>query len=1032
MAMEAGKKVWLQELGAKATLQKALQDRQATKDAVMARAAAAVSLKAAEIYEGMNKKATRPNDKKKKDGLSLLDEKGRGQIEEFDLDEMQDGYALDTDDHAAQLKAQHIAEQIAKEFEVEADEIDPDTGAVVLIEVDEVDDKGAPTGKKVKVPKKGPLFDAKEIGPALYQPLVRQGLLPETLVPNKYSATKEMLTGSFDAYAERLKKEKPKGFWDENKGLIIQAGKTAAALGSAAGTLNSAANVTAAKDNESYDIADPDNHVSFFKTLKSGKNSDGLADISAAADLISFTVGLAATGNEVREAVGGGEAEAPEDVDVAAATRKAKGGLLAQQMVTHACAALAGAIDAVAPDLGIVASSAFGALVKAPVLAAHIRAADADKLKKQLSGAYEKAILACDPKTVSSTAVMTAAGTAMKTAFDAKLKESDLKAALDAPDLAKALDLVSKAADEAAKAGTKLQTFVDEIKDPANRDAIGKSMAAAVNKVFEDEQAEQRAADLEEDQAITAARELKADGMKVAGLIDRKIKALKQQQALIKWGATVAGMGFDVASKVIAPLAIGGSAVALAQNILLAVQRTRDFVAWVDSNRDMVRAASPYSSAVGNFTKNAAVQALHYEISAAVELVKIIGAVTECSGLGAAAGKAVQAGATIAGAIEALLYEANKRYDLEKAWIQYRLALVRPENRKLGLIAIRENPTLAKYAVAWGCCEKHDPIVGDFMSKCGLNAETLKDEDANVGKVVEYLETRMPDDIVVVGRDVAVGNWAPSPIALTSLCWASAKNRGVKDAGLQALETRAVDAALFELEQVYKRVATQPVTADVKQCLVLVNTLIREFNAVRPIHDKERVAHREMEDVITNFISLANARRSEVMGLLVPPLLAGIDRQIKALDRLTEADSFDAIEKAIGNAKAQSDEVRAAGMQGDDKIQGELAQLAAKTKQLQDALLWKNLKLDWTKPVSSWASARKTANWTKKTHFTHQLKDVESTVKDKDKTPEKKAAAKAAVQKVIDNIDAQLVAAPAIGYAHFLRQMKTGAKQLMT
>ena len=48
----------------------------------------------------------------------------------------------------------------------------------------------------------------------------------------------------------------------------------------------------------------------------------------------------------------------------------------------------------------------------------------------------------------------------------------------------------------------------------------------------------------------------------------------------------------------------------------------------------------------------------------------------------------------------------------------------------------------------------------------------------------------------------------------------------------------------------------------------------------------------------------------------------------------------------------------------------------------------------------------------------------------KKKDKDKKAALAAAVQGVIDNIDAQLSASPAIGFAQFLRQMKTGARSL--
>jgi hypothetical protein len=56
-----------------------------------------------------------------------------------------------------------------------------------------------------------------------------------------------------------LKSERPKGFWGENKGLIIQAGKAVAALGSAAGPLNAAANETAAKEHAAYASDDQSN-----------------------------------------------------------------------------------------------------------------------------------------------------------------------------------------------------------------------------------------------------------------------------------------------------------------------------------------------------------------------------------------------------------------------------------------------------------------------------------------------------------------------------------------------------------------------------------------------------------------------------------------------------------------------------------------------------------------------------------------------------------------------------------------------------
>ncbi len=70
-----------------------------------------------------------------------------------------------------------------------------------------LDKNGEPTTQKVKKQ----LFDEKEkakaLGDELYQPLVREGLLAETFVPNDFSETREMIQGSFDAYKKRLEEE---------------------------------------------------------------------------------------------------------------------------------------------------------------------------------------------------------------------------------------------------------------------------------------------------------------------------------------------------------------------------------------------------------------------------------------------------------------------------------------------------------------------------------------------------------------------------------------------------------------------------------------------------------------------------------------------------------------------------------------------------------------------------------------------------------------------------------------------------------
>jgi hypothetical protein len=905
MAMNDAKRKWITELGGKAKLQQALQERQGKKDAILAKISGTVGAKAGEIRAGMKKKAT---SKDKEAKLDLLDAMGRGQIHEFDLDDMQDGFALSEEDTASVLKAGEFVVEMSQDLRVMVDAIDPKTGEPILEDVidpttglpieddvEEADDQGASktVKKKRQQPKKEPLFADKEIGPAFYQPLVRQGLIPETLVPDKFSQTKGMLDGTFEAYAARLKKERPKGFWGENKALVMQSIKSGVAITSAGVTFDAAGHVSAADEHKAYEF-DPGKWGQTFATAHDPTSGD--LDVSPYPDAVATLVEITSQGLEAKEDLSGegGEPEEHEKPEAQAdpakkskAARKARAPLVAQQMIAVTCATLASSLDGVdesAQGTGVIASSAYGSKVKGATLAGLIKAADAAGLGAALAAGYPAALLACDPKLGDSTAAMTAAGGKMQAKFAATLDVAKLKLALEKeePDFKGAIELVEAAGTAAAAEGAADKQFAKVLKNSSSQEGMRKTMDKDLTDQFNAEMEEDKANEAKDRAQLEQEKKMGADGMKMAGLLEKKIAEMKKRQMLIKWAANLGGLGFDIASKAIAPLAIGGSAISLAKNIYMAVQRERDWWAWVESKGDMIRAASAYTSAMDNFLDNAAIQAAHYEINAALDLIKIIGAIVECGGISAAAGKAVQATASVAGAIEGVLYEAKKRYDLETAWKQYRLALIRPENRKLGLIAIKTNPTLAKYAVAYGAIIKKDPLVADFMDKCELDAETLQDPDTKyLDKVVNYLEVRMPDDNVVVGRTVLATDWAPSPVELKAACWAAAKKRGESKADLVPLATRSIDAALVKWEKAYPKLKTTgpagtAAAEELKETLALLDSLSGEWSGLTPMHKKPKARHREMQTVIDAFKAEAFERRKEVAGWLQPAAQAAL------------------------------------------------------------------------------------------------------------------------------------------------------------
>jgi len=216
----------------------------------------------------------------------------------------------------------------------------------------------------------------------------------------------------------------------------------------------------------------------------------------------------------------------------------------------------------------------------------------------------------------------------------------------------------------------------------------------------------------------------------------------------------------------------------------------------------MLQAASAFSAPLAQFVSNARTQLAHYSFNLAAEGLKVIGGVLQMAQITAPAGVGATAVANAAEAAESVLYQAKKIYDLEKAWKVYKKALKQPENRKLGLVAMQSNPTLAKYAVAWGALIKKDPLVADFMRNCGLEGDVFKDPGANVDRVVEYLEKRMPDDNVMVGRSVFATR-------LTVESWHKEKLRLEKQ-GFPSVDTSALDTDLANWKTAYSTLNTAP------------------------------------------------------------------------------------------------------------------------------------------------------------------------------------------------------------------------------
>ncbi len=874
MALDDKQKQWLTRLNAKATAKQALDKRRAEKEALTLQVRHQISEDGDWLFERMNLEVSDG-----KHTQRVLNYGLRDQTTEFDLDEMLDGYALESEeDLAKHAEAGRFLNLMVKNFDKE---------------VDELDENGQPTGKKV------PLFSKEELAEEYYRPLVREGLMPETMVPNEFSETKEMLTGSMEAYQERLNEEYAggkKGFlkrmWAENGGVAKSLFNGAVSVTGSINDLNSINSMKPSDFDPKWGNFTDGQAGNRFTDVFLGKEDSATGDrdrgFGYGLGLTTLGLGLLSLGDDAKDSIkdegkaiktqiGLGKSD-PESSTEQPNPRILLAGKLAQTITCQTGMAVGELLKE--GGLGIVASSTFNALLDTSKITKSIAAdaVDASHVKAiidVLVDAVSKTFASVDPKTGNSTTVLTQAGTAASTALKNALnsKKGNILAELqktDDFDPNKVLAPFVTGASDVSKIST------DALNQLLANDTVADSIRLRMSKTMNDAVQKEEEEDRKREEAEWESIKNEQSDRLRAGKLERKILSLQRKRRWISMGAGITNMGLSMATKAFGPLAIAGTLFKMILAIKDAIAHTTDFIKWHNSQRDMFRAASPYSAPLANFIDNAALQAIHAEMTAAVEAVNMLGAIIECAGghIGVAVGKGLQAGATIAGAIENILYEAKKRYNLEMAWQSYKLAMVRPENRKLGLIAMKKNPTLAKYAVAWGAVIKKDPLVSDFMARCGLDADTLKDPKANVSKVVTYLEARMPEDITVTGRKGVTTDWAPGTIELTVACWTATKKRGETKAELVVVETPVLESTLARFDTLYKSTKNAPdrnatqAKNDAKACYEMINTILAELNGYKAIRSdsKKKLPHRQMEDLVGEFKAIAQERLEEIQG----------------------------------------------------------------------------------------------------------------------------------------------------------------------
>jgi tetratricopeptide (TPR) repeat protein len=250
--------------------------------------------------------------------------------------------------------------------------------------------------------------------------------------------------------------------------------------------------------------------------------------------------------------------------------------------------------------------------------------------------------------------------------------------------------------------------------------------------------------------------------------IETLIMEIKKSYMMVQLAQQLASLPVQAVCAFVPQANIAAGLVDLAFAMKRAATHLQAYAEWAE-NVDDARAAM--SVQVEAMLNRAGLSELQYErdiADIALAVAKIEAGVLSCCGHAAPAGYALNAAVAATTSLKQLAIKYYDKGKLEFAWKTYKEALKNPKNRKKVREAIRENPTLAKYVIAYGAEWDDNPVARNALKKCGLTERVLDSKDTNVQKVVTFLEALYPDDPILLKEVATKEDWYPGSIELTA------------------------------------------------------------------------------------------------------------------------------------------------------------------------------------------------------------------------------------------------------------------------
>jgi hypothetical protein len=605
-----------------------------------------------------------------------------------------------------------------------------------------------------------PLFSTAEIIDEVFTPLVRQKILPETIITDGYSAVQKMLDGSNALYKEELKEaENPKTSVELLKMAVDLGSDITGAVLKIVGVDTDLAKAMLEGSTELVKLT-----CDFGEKLANGADVKSVTDfLDGLPSVIGSMVGAALDNEELGDLIGGaGEAGTKAIALIANSIKERKPVPSAViDFVSSIISVGLGRIDS-STDKGEAAVT-FGDDLQqalAGVASSHadaffedVFAGDMDKARQEMFGVIKDVVLTL-PSLAKDTRDLATAGDQPKSKDD-----SDQSDDSEDDPLGDALESTGEQVDtvkeEVEKQLEEREKLLEKL-DGAGGEKL-KALSENVDKAAEDRKK------LEADPVVFAKsveEELKkeqeefkkelqglGDVLATEKTIEKLMAKIQRDRAIMSVAVVIGKGGFEVASKFFAPLSMGTEAIKMAANIAAAAQRAQDLRKFLEMQKRSKNAVSPYLTSVQNFVDNQANQLTQYAIRVALNGAAIAAAAAATAFPLAAPAVAITA---VVQSESELLFQVYDEKRLKDAWTLTKSALDDPSNRKLGLRARKLNPTLAKYTIAYGAEVAHDPIALNMCQECGLSLETVANADAK--KIKAYLVLRFDKDGEVVEK----------------------------------------------------------------------------------------------------------------------------------------------------------------------------------------------------------------------------------------------------------------------------------------